>query len=105
MRIFSERNQMRTQVTQQMRPACWKVAPGVVWIQCHDPGTVDRVRKLKGARLVARGVNCYLRTYEVPRTLGWVAKLMTKPQNPPPNKAVSPANGPACGLKTEKVSA
>lgn len=86
-------------------PAWWRVAPGVTWIQCHDPATVERVRKLKGARLVVRGVNVYLRTYEVPRPVGWVEAMMTKPQKPPPNEAFFPANGPGCGQKAGRVSA
>jgi hypothetical protein len=86
-------------------PAWWRVAPGVTWIQCHDPVTVERVRKLKGARLVARGVNVYLRTYEVPHPLAWVEALMTKPQNPPSNKAFFSANGASCGAAARKVSA
>jgi hypothetical protein len=51
------------------RPAAlWKAAPGLTWIQCHDPATVDRIRKLRGAKLVARGVNVYLRIYVGPTT-------------------------------------
>ena len=44
-------------------PVWWRVAAGVTWIQCHDPVTVERIRKLKGARRVAYGVNVLLRTY------------------------------------------
>ena len=95
---------MRTEVRQRIKPAWWKVAPGVTWIQCHDPATVDRVRKLKGARLVARGVNVYLRIYEIGRTLGWVSKLMSKPSKPPPNEAFLSANGLRCGRKAGGVS-
>ena len=85
-------------------PAFWRVAAGVAWIQCHDPAAVDRVRKLRGARLVARGVNVYLRTYEVPHSLAWVAKLMTKRLLPPPNEVFFSANGPGCGQKAGGVS-
>jgi hypothetical protein len=85
-------------------PAWWRVAPGVTWIQCHDPVTVDRVRKLKGARLVARGVNIYLRTYEVPHPVGWVEALMTKAPNPPSNEAFFSANAAGDGREPGKVS-
>jgi len=86
-------------------PAWWRVASGVTWLQCHDAATVDRVRKLRGARLVARGVNVYLRTYEVPHPLAWVEALMTKARNPPPNEAFFPANSPAWSQKAGRVSA
>jgi hypothetical protein len=59
---------------------------------------------LKGARLVARGVNVYLRIYEVSHPVAWVEALMTKPQNPPSNEAFFSANGPGCGQKAGKVS-
>ena len=86
-------------------PAWWRVASGVTWLQCHDAATVDRVRKLRGVRLVARGVNVYLRTYEVPHPLAWVEALMTKARNPPPNEAFFPANSPAWSQKAGRVSA
>ncbi len=87
------------------RPAAWwRVAPGVTWIQCHDPVTVERIRKLKGARLVARGVNVYLRTYEVPHPIAWVEALVTKANNPPSNEAFFSANGPAYGQKAGRVT-
>ena len=97
---------MKNGMNESVRPAAWwGVAPGVTWIQCHDAATVDRIRKLKGARLVARGVNVYLRTYEVPHPVAWVEALMTKPQNPPSNEAFFPANGPGCWPKAGRVSA
>jgi hypothetical protein len=90
----------------ELRPAAWwRVAPGVTWIQCHGPVTVERVRKLRGARLVARGVNVYLRTYEVPRPVSWVGALMTKPQNPPSNEAFFSPNGPGGAGRCAGVSA
>jgi len=87
------------------RPAAWwRVAPGVTWIQCHNPAAVERVRKLKGSRLVARGVNVYLRTYEVPHPVAWVGALMSKPQNPPPNEAFFSAKGASGGREAGKGS-
>ena len=72
MRIFSERKQMRTQVTQQMRPACWKVAPGVVWIQVHQPEQARALARIRGGRRVACSVaGAYLRTFEFARSLRW----------------------------------
>jgi len=97
---------MKNEMNRSVRPAAWwRVAPGVTWIQCHDAATVERVRKLKGARLVARGVNVYLRTYEVPHPVAWVDDLMAKAQNPPSNEAFFSANGPGCVRKAGMVSA
>jgi hypothetical protein len=85
-------------------PAWWRVAPGVTWIQCHDPETAERIRKLKRARLVAYGVNVFLRTFEVPHPVAWVDRLMRKSQKPPPNRAFFSAAGPSCGSKPGEVS-
>jgi hypothetical protein len=72
MKIFSERKQMRTQVTEQMRPACWKVAPGVVWIQVHEPEQARALARIAGGRRVAYSVaGAYLRTFEFARSLRW----------------------------------
>ena len=95
---------MQTGTQNYRKAAWWRVAPGVTWIQCHDPATVERVRKLKCARLVARGMNGYLRTYEVPHPLAWVAKLMTKPISPPSNEGFFCANGPGRGLQAWMMS-
>ncbi len=84
--------------------AWWRVGPGVTWIQCREPETAERVRKLKGARLVARGMNCSLRTYEVPHSIAWVEALMTKALKPPSNEAFFSANGLSKGRKGGMVS-
>ncbi len=79
----------KLQNTRATRPAkWWRVAPGVTWIQCHAPAEAERIRKLKGARLVAYGVNVFLRTFEMPHPLAWVEALMRKPKNPPRNRVL-----------------
>ena len=58
----------------------WKVAPGVCWIQCNDPGTAKRLSRVKGAKLVAEACSgaIQLRTYELPwnllRARRWVKR-------------------------------
>jgi hypothetical protein len=73
-------------------------------VQCHDPVTVERIRKLKGAKLVAYGVNVFLRTYELPHPLAWVEALLSKPQNPPPNDPFSGLAGHGRVRASETVS-
>jgi hypothetical protein len=72
MKIFSERKKMRTQATQRMKPACWKVAPGVVWIQVYQPEQARALARIAGGRRVAYSVaGPYLRTFEFGRSLRW----------------------------------
>lgn len=68
------------------KPAYWRVDSNLTWLQCHDPALVERVRKLRGAKLVAAGVNVYLRTYSIPHPAAWVESFLTKSENPPSNR-------------------
>jgi len=53
-------------------PTCWKVAPGVVWIQVHQPDQARALARIAGGRRVAYSVaGPYLRTFEFARSLGW----------------------------------
>jgi len=66
---------MRTQVTQRMKPACWKVAPGVVWIQVHQPEQARSLARIAGGRRVAYSVaGPYLKTFEFARSLRWAER-------------------------------
>ncbi len=63
---------MKIELRQQTRPACWKVAPGVVWIQVHEPEQARALARIAGGRRVAYSVaGPYLRTFEFARSLGW----------------------------------
>jgi len=62
-----------------MLPTTWKVAPGVCWIQCNDPQTARRLRRLKDARQVVWWHSGpFLEVYEVPWPLSragrWVER-------------------------------
>ena len=63
---------MNIELRQQTRPACWKVAPGVVWIQVHQPEQARALARIAGGRRVAYSVaGLYLRTFEFGRSLRW----------------------------------
>ena len=63
---------MKIELRQQTRPACWKVAPGVVWIQVHQPEQARALARIAGGRRVAYSVaGPYLRTFEFARSLRW----------------------------------
>ena len=54
------------------RPACWKVASGVVWIQVHEPEQARALARISGGRRVAYSVaGPYLRTFEFCKSLRW----------------------------------
>jgi hypothetical protein len=53
-------------------PVCWKVLPGVVWIQVHKPDQARALARITGGRRVAYSVaGPYLRTFEFARSLRW----------------------------------
>jgi hypothetical protein len=53
-------------------PVCWKVAPGVVWIQVHRADQARDLARIVGGRRVAYSVaGPYLRTFEFARSLHW----------------------------------
>jgi hypothetical protein len=63
---------MNTDEKQERGPACWKVAPGVVWIQVHQPDQARALAQIGGGRQVVRSVaGPYLRTFEFSRSLRW----------------------------------
>ena len=56
-------------------PAFWKVAPGVVWIQVHQPDHARALARIAGGRRVAYSVaGPYLRTFEFARSLRWAER-------------------------------
>ena len=64
---------------EELYPTAWKVAPGVCWIQCNDPGSAKRLSRVKEAKLVAEAYSGdYLKTYELPwnllRARRWVKR-------------------------------
>jgi hypothetical protein len=61
--------------TETRAPACWKVAPGVVWIQVHQPDQARALTRIGGGRRVAYSVaGPYLRTFEFARSLRWAER-------------------------------
>jgi hypothetical protein len=64
---------MKSEMNKAVRPpACWKVAPGVVWIQVHQPEEARALARISGGRRVAYSVaGPYLRTFEFARSLRW----------------------------------
>ena len=70
---------MRTESTQRMKPACWKVAPGVVWIQVHEAEQVRALARICGGRRVAYSVaGPYLRTFEFSRSVRWAERWASR---------------------------
>jgi hypothetical protein len=79
-----------------VRPACWKVAPGVVWIQVHEPGQARALTRIHGGRQVACSVTGrYLRTYEFARPLRWAERWIERrmARESGPNSGFSPLAG------------
>ena len=59
--------------------AGWQVAPGLVWLQTRDARIARKLSQRSDARLVVRGVaGGYLRTYELPRTLSFIRRLIAR---------------------------
>lgn len=53
-------------------PTAWKVAPGVVWIQVHDPASAKKLSRIAGGRLVSYSVaGPYVRIFEFNKPLEW----------------------------------
>ena len=70
---------MKIEVSQSVRPACWKVAPGVVWIQVQQPEQARALARISGGRRVAYSVaGPYLRTFEFARSLRWAENSTTQ---------------------------
>ena len=66
---------MKIEQRKQTRPACWKVAPGVVWVQVHQPEQARALARVAGGRRVAYSVaGLYLRTFELARSLRWAER-------------------------------
>jgi hypothetical protein len=73
---------MTTKATRQVKPACWKVAPGVVWIQVHLPEQARALARIAGGRRVACSVGGpYLRTFEFARSLRWAERWVGRMEN------------------------
>jgi hypothetical protein len=63
----------------QRKPVCWKVAPGVVWIQAHEPEQARALARIAGGRRVAYSVaGPYLQTFEFARSLGWAERWVSR---------------------------
>jgi hypothetical protein len=70
---------MRARATGQVKPACWKVAPGVVWIQVHVAEQARGLARIAGGRRVAYSVaGGYLRTFVFGRSLGWAERWVSR---------------------------
>ena len=72
----------------------WQPVRGIWWIQTRNPNHADRLARIKGGRLVARGVaGGYLRTFEFAKSQHWVTELLARyTQNETrTNGGVSPA--------------
>lgn len=70
---------MRAKFMQGIKPAFWKVAPGVVWIQVHKPEQARALARIAGGRRVACSVaGSYLRTFEFARSLGWAERWASR---------------------------
>ncbi|HOH39810.1 MAG TPA: hypothetical protein PK807_05910 [Verrucomicrobiota bacterium] len=66
---------MTATATRQTSPAYWKVAPGVVWIQVHQPEQARALARIAGGRRVAYSVaGPYLRTFEFARSVRWAER-------------------------------
>lgn len=66
---------MKTLTSCVRKPVCWKVAPGVVWIQVHQPEQARALARIAGGRRAAYSVaGPYLRTFEFARSLGWAER-------------------------------
>ena len=83
----------------------WKVAPGVVWVQTRNAEIAERLKKLKGARLVVRGVQGgYLRTFEFEgRDMTWASKLIARETSP--NREFSELDASRRNLDLNRASA
>ena len=63
----------------EVKPACWKVVPGVVWIQVHESEQARALARIRGGRQVAYSVaGRYLRTFEFPRSLRWAERWIAR---------------------------
>jgi len=61
------------------RPACWKVAPGMVRIQVHEPGQARALMRIRGSRQVAYAVSGrYLRIFGFARPLRWAERWIER---------------------------
>jgi hypothetical protein len=70
---------MTAKTTRQLRPGCWKVAPGVVWIQVHEPEQARALARIAGGRRVAYSVaGSYLRTFEFVRPVRWAERWVKR---------------------------
>jgi hypothetical protein len=58
----------------------WKMWPGVIWVQVHDPRIAKLLLRRKDCRVVAKGIEGrYLRTFEFNgKELAWAEKLIRR---------------------------
>ena len=62
--------------------SAWQVERGVYWVQTRLPAIAEKLKKIKGARLVAYSVaGGYLRTYEIARPLSWITRRYISPRS------------------------
>lgn len=70
---------MKREVNDSLKPAFWKVAPGVIWIQVHVPEQARELARIAGGRRVAHSVmGRYLSTFEFTRSVRWAERWVNR---------------------------